>query len=100
MKIGDKVKMSNRNLNHLGNGTDAYAGMQGVVSDIYDDGSFMLDCGNYTITVPMNTAFHIKKSGYWIWLNGKHIFHKCIDVKPTRSPKKWFQWFIPQNLMR
>ena len=39
MKIGDKVKMSERNPNHLGNGVDAYAGMEDMVTDIYNDGA-------------------------------------------------------------
>lgn len=100
MKIGDKVKMSERNQNHLGNGVDAYAGMEGIVTDIHDDGAFCLNCGNCILVVPMNNAFKQPQKGVWIWLNGEHIFHKRIDTKPTRSSKKWFQWFIPQNLMQ
>jgi len=88
MKIGDKVKMSERNPNHLENGVDAYAGMEGIVTDIYDDGAFSLNCGNSILVVPMNNAFKQQKKGVWIWLNGKHIFHKRIDTKPERSPKK------------
>lgn len=97
MKIGDRVKMSDRN---LGNGIYAYAGMEGVVTDIYDDGAFSLDCGNCILVVPMNTAFKQPKNGVWIWLNGRHIFHRRIDTKPCKNPKKWFQWFIPQKLMQ
>ena len=100
MKIGDKVRMSERNPNHLGYGVDAYAGMEGVVTDIYDNGSFVLNCENCILVVPMNDAFKNPKEGVWVWLNGKHIFHKRIETRPIRNPKKWFQWFIPQNLMR
>jgi len=99
MKTGDKIKMSGNNLNHLGNDVCAYAGMEGVVTHIYDDGAFILDCGTSILVVPMNDAFKQPKEGVWVWLNGEHIFHKRINTKPTRSPKKWFQWFqwfVPQ----
>ena len=88
MKLGDKVKMSERNPNHLGNDVDAYAGMEGVVTDISEDGAFVLNCGNCILVVPMNDAFKKPKKGVWIWLNGEHIFHKRIDIKP----KKWYQF--------
>ena len=100
MKIGDKVKMSAKKLNHLGNDVSAYSGMEGVVTDIYDDGAFALNCGNAILVVSMNNAFKKPQKGIWLWLNGQHIFHKRIDKNITQSFKKWFQWFIPQNLMR
>jgi predicted RNA-binding protein (virulence factor B family) len=100
IKKGDKVKMSDRNPNHLGNGVHACAGMEGVVFDIDKDGSFILDCGTISLVVPMNDAFKQPKKGVWVWLNGEHIFHKRIDAKIETSPKKWFQWFIPQSLMK
>lgn len=100
MKIGDTVKMSNKNPNHLGNGVDAYAGMKGIVTDIYDDGAFALNCGNCILVVPMNNAFKEAKKGVWVWLNGEHLFHKRIDTKAERNPKKWFKWFIPQILIQ
>ena len=92
--------MSERNPTHLGNGVDAYAGMEGKVTNIYNDGAFVLDCGSSILVVPMNNAYKQPKTGVWIWFNGEHIFHKRINAKPTRSHKKWFQWFIPQNLMQ
>lgn len=100
MKIGDKVKMSDRNPNHLGYGVDAYAGMEGVVTDVYEDGAFILDCGNCTLVAPMNNAYKQPKKGYWVWLNGELIFHKRINAKIETSPKKRFQWFIPQSLIK
>lgn len=76
MKIGDKVKISKKNPNHLGHGVCAYAGKEGIVSDIYEDNSFILDCGNSTLVVPMNNwEFKPQKKGIWIWLNGVHLFH-------------------------
>jgi dissimilatory sulfite reductase (desulfoviridin) alpha/beta subunit len=102
MKIGDKVKISDRNRNHLDSGVDAYAGMEGVVTNIYDDNAFCLDCGDCTLAVPMNNAFKQRIEGIWIWLNGELIFHRSkklinSNVKPT---KKWFHWFIPQSFLQ
>ena len=91
MKIGDKVKMSNKNLNHLGYDVCAYAGMEGVVSDVYDDGSFVIDCGNSTLVVPMNNSLKQPNEGVFIWLNDRLIFHKRIDTRQKRNPKKWFK---------
>lgn len=93
MEVGDKVKMSERNPNHLGYGVDAYSGMEGVVTDIYEDGAFALDCGSSILVVPMNNLFKKPKKGVWIWLNGEHIFHKRIDNKPKTSLKKLLKWF-------
>ena len=76
MKIGDTVVMSSRNLNHLGNSVNAYAGMKGVVTDIYENGSFALNCTNSILVVPMCDAYGQPKKGVWVWLNGEHIFHK------------------------
>jgi hypothetical protein len=76
MKIGDNVKMSERNPNHLGNSVDAYAGMEGIVTNIYEDGAFVLNCGSSILVVPMNNAYKQPKKGLWIWLNGEHVFHR------------------------
>lgn len=91
MKKGDKVKMSKRNPNHLGFGVDAYADMEGIVSDIYEDGAFALDCGSSILIVTMNDNFKKPLKGVWIWLNGEEVFHKRI--KPNKSPKKWVRTF-------
>jgi hypothetical protein len=82
MKIGDKVKMSDKNPNHLGYGVDAYAGMEGIVTEIYNDGAFVLKCETSILVVPMSNTFNKPKKGVWIWLNGEHIFHKRIETKP------------------
>jgi hypothetical protein len=97
MKVGDNVVMSYQNQNHIGNGVCAYAGMSGVVTDVYDDGAFSLNCGNCILVVPMNNAYKQPLKGVWIYLNGEHIFHKRINT--ATSSKKWFHWFIPQSLM-
>jgi dissimilatory sulfite reductase (desulfoviridin) alpha/beta subunit len=93
MKKGDVVKMSDRNPNHLGHDVDAYAGMEGIVTDIYEDGAFCLDCGNCALVVPMRDAFKNKKDGVWIWLNGVHIFHKRRNAEspPTLVKKQYFK---------
>lgn len=75
MKIGDKVIISAKNPNHLGYGVSAYAGMEGIVSDIWEDNSFTLKCETSTLVVPMKSHFKHKK-GIWIWLNGELVFHK------------------------
>jgi hypothetical protein len=74
--------------------------MEGIVTDICDDGAFILNCKTSILVVPMNNAFKRPEKGVWIWLNGEHIFHKRINSKMTRSPKKWFQWFIPDCLLK
>lgn len=82
MKIGDIVKMSDRNTNHLGNDVCAYAGMKGIVTYISDDGAFCLDCGTSTLVVPMNNAYKQKIKGIWIWVNDNLIFYKPIIQTP------------------
>ena len=84
MKIGDKVKMSSRNENHLGNDTCAYAGMEGVVDKVYEDGAFTLNCGTAWLIVPMNDAWKNPLRGVWIYLNGRHIFHERINTTPKK----------------
>jgi len=95
MKIGDTVTISNRNANHLENSVCAYSGMKGEVKDIWEDGAFSIFTGNSFLILPMRNAFKKPIDGIWIWLNGKEVFHKRIDIKPATSPKKWYQWFIP-----
>jgi len=68
MKKGDKVKMSEKNPNHLGFGQCAYAGMEGVVSEVHDDG-FCLETDSSCLVVPLS-----KRKGIWIYLNGEHVF--------------------------
>jgi translation initiation factor IF-1 len=68
MEKGDKVKMSNKNQN-------AYDGMEGTVTDVFEDNSFALNCGNSTLVVPMRNYFG-KIKGVWIYLNDKLIYHK------------------------
>jgi len=81
MKIGDTVKMSDRNLNHTKTDVCAYAGMEGIVTQINDDGSFALYCKTAILVVPMNDAFKQPIKGVWIWLNGELIFHKGLNYK-------------------
>jgi hypothetical protein len=99
MKTGDTVVMSTYNYNHLHNAVCAYAGMKGMVTDVYDDGAFALDCGSSILVVPMRNAYKQPRGGVWIWLNGKHIFHKRIKTEIEKeSPKpfamKCFWWIV------
>lgn len=73
IKIGDTIKMSSRNPNHLGFGISAYSGMEGTVVQVWDDGAFCINTGTSELVVPLN-----KRKGVWIFLNGKHIYHKKI----------------------
>jgi hypothetical protein len=81
MKVGDTVKMSDKNLNHLKNDVCAYANMEGVVQEIYEDNSFVLKCETSTLVVPMRNAFKQRIKGVWIWLNGTLVFHESKKVK-------------------
>lgn len=96
MKIGDKVIISDRNPNHLGYGVSAYAGMEGIVSDIYDDNGFCLECNSSVLIVPMRNAYKQLKEGIWIWLNGELVFYKSKKTNVQKMPlnevvKNWFQ---------
>jgi hypothetical protein len=97
MKIGDKVKMSEYNRNHLGNDVCAYAGMEGVVKDINEDGSFTLDCGNSILVVPMRNAFKQPIKGVWIYINRNHVFHKRIKTKEVIVKKNRLIYFLMKH---
>ena len=95
MKIGDNVKMSEKNPNHLGSSIDPYAGYEGKVVQLWEDGSFCISKGGSELVVPMNMSNKKPKKGIWIYLNGKHIFHLRIDKKPANI-KRLYQWFVPE----
>jgi hypothetical protein len=65
---GDRVKISEKNQN-------AYDGMEGIVTDIFQDGGFTLDCGNSVLVVPMRNYWG-KLKGVWIYLNDKLVYYK------------------------
>lgn len=100
MKVGDTVVISNKNKNHLGNDVCAYAGMKGIVTDVWDDNSFCLNCQTSILVVPMRNAFKEKRKGVWVELNGTLVFHKSKDAIPKSSPKKWFNWFVPKEILQ
>jgi hypothetical protein len=68
MKKGDKVKMSYKN-------QTAYDGMEGLVTDIFPDNGFALDCGGSILVVPMRNYWERLK-GVWIYLNDELVYHK------------------------
>jgi hypothetical protein len=78
MKVGDKVKMSDKNLNHTKTDICAYAGMEGTVTEIYEDGAFVLDCKTCVLVVPMKNGRGINIDGVWIEIEGKTIFHSRV----------------------
>lgn len=78
MKLGDTVKMSEKNLNHLGNDVCAFAGYQGKVVQIWEDGAFCIDNGSSELVVGMNKSNKRPKKGVWVYINGVHTFHKRI----------------------
>lgn len=82
MKIGDNVIVSDRNPNHLGYGVCAYAGMSGIVTDVGEDGSFIVQCATSILIVPM--VIYGRPKIYWVWVNGELIRHKGI-VNKTES---------------
>jgi translation initiation factor IF-1 len=81
MKQGDRVKVSDKNLNHLGNDVCAYANMEGIVHDVWPDGGFSLDCDTAWLIVPMRTSSGYRSKGIWIYLNGDLILHKPTEIK-------------------
>jgi hypothetical protein len=68
MKKGDLVKMSSKN-------QTAYDGMEGLVTDIFQDGGFAIDCGTSILVVPMRDYWSRLK-GVWIYLNNELIYYK------------------------
>ncbi len=79
MKIGDTVKMSKKNRNHLGYNVSAYAGMTGVVTAVWEDNAFVLDCGTSILVVPMQNAWKHYIDGVWVYLN-----NVLIQIKPNK----------------
>jgi hypothetical protein len=100
MNIGDIIIMSNRNTGYFSWETFAYAGMKGIVENIWEDGSFCINCKTNILICPMKNSYKTNIDGYWIWLNGKEVFHKRIDIIPATNPKKRFQWFIPKKYVQ
>ena len=77
---GDRVKMSEKNQN-------AYDGTEGIVTDVFQDGGFALDCGTSVLVVPMRNYWGRLK-GVWLYLNDKLIYH---ESKPEKVKVQWFK---------
>jgi len=71
LRIGDVVEMSTKNPNHLGYGVDAYAGMKGVVDEIFECGGFVLNCKDRILVVPTKYG-KIKK---YLIVNGVEVLY-------------------------
>lgn len=91
MKMGDTIKMSDKNPNHLGYGVSAYAGMEGIVTDVWEDGAFAISTKTSILVVPMNKSDKSPKKGIWIWLNGEHIFHKRIRPSTKEVYQRFYE---------
>lgn len=98
MKVGDKVTMSEKNLDNWGKEVCPYAGMTGIVQDLWEDGGFSLNCKTSTLVVPMQGAYG-KIKGVWIYLNDEHVYHHRVNVPIVKvvstTKKKWYQYFLP-----
>jgi hypothetical protein len=53
--------------------------MKGIVTDVWEDNAFCINCGTSILVVPM-VIYGVPKT-YWIWLNGKLIKHDGIKQK-------------------
>ena len=78
IKVGDKVKMSDRN-NAPQGGVCAYSGYEGVIDNINEDGSFIIKGETSSLIVPMGN----NTKGLWLYLNEKLIFQKNKNYKST-----------------
>ena len=76
MKLGDKIEWSSKNLNHLRNDTCAYAGMSGIVDEIFEDGGFVIKGAQGTLIVPSNDYRKKRRKFVWIVLNGECIKYR------------------------
>ena len=91
MQKGDIVKMSEKNPNHLGYGQCAYAGMEGTVSEVWNDG-FCIETKSSSLIVPLS-----KRKGIWIYLNGEHVYFsnkKKKENEKKRSFKEKLTYFL------
>ncbi len=85
LDLGMKVNVSNRNNNHTGYGRCAFAGYNGTIDEIYDDGSFVIksDTSNLVIT-NKNLS-----NGYYLIIDNKEVF---IKIKKQNKYKSFLSW--------
>jgi len=72
IKNGDRVMVSERNPNHLGHGITAYAGWQGKVTELQDNGGFTLDCGDRSLVISKSKKLLLEDiNGSWVLIDHK-----------------------------
>ena len=104
MKKGDIVEMTEHG--HSVYKVSAYAGMKGVVTDIYEDGAFAIETETSVLVVPANDAFKNEKKYIDIILNGKKTRHRFIHPKKPSKAKTFFSLLcnilfpIPYNIVK
>jgi hypothetical protein len=93
MNIGDIIIMSNRNTGYFSWETFAYAGMKGIVENIWEDGSFCINCKTNILICPMKNSYKTNIDGYWIWLqqtlrngfNGLFLKNMCNGLEINKG---------------
>lgn len=65
LKVGDSVMLSLED-------KSAYAGFEGKVLDIFEDGGFSIHSGSSILILPRINVFGRRKY-YWIYVNGKLV---------------------------
>lgn len=72
VKNGDEVMVSDRNKNHLGFGVTTYAGWYGKVTDLNENGSFVIDDGKRLLVITHTIKILVRDiSGSWVLINHK-----------------------------
>ena len=104
MKKGDIVEMTEHG--HSVYKVSAYAGMKGVVTDIWEDGAFSIETETSVLVVPANDAFKNEKKYIIIILNGVKIKHRFTHPKKPSKIKIFLSMLcnilfpIPYNIIK
>jgi hypothetical protein len=72
------VTYANRNIHSNGDKT-AYGGITGVVSNLSDDNSFVINAENCILVVPMRNAWKQRLKGVWLTIEGKDVWIKSKE---------------------
>ena len=91
LQNGMIVTYANRNTHSSGNPT-AYGGITGVVSNLSDDNSFVINAENCILIVPMRNAWKQRLKGVWLTIEGKDVWIKSKEPaweKNQRIENSW-----------
>ena len=83
LKVGDIVEYSRKNTTRF-HEPSAYAGMKGVIDEIFDNGGFCIYTGHSTLIVGM-----VKEKSVHLILNGQEVCYTKKPVEPNWL-EKWF----------